>query len=540
MNGVFKFKENVFLKYKKEIILTVGAMLTLVTVVKFVPEGSDINETVLAKGSNSQVEEVVMANGYNVVLNGVTVGLVRTQEEGQAVTDQAFELAVTQLGYNPEVVPEVEFLENYSLEEDYTDQTELATVISDTFIAGLDRLKVKAYVMKIGDTFTVALSSEDEIKDVLKRAQSIYVKSDMLLDINLGRDEHNSLIIKPSVIMLKEDGLNRTFTASTAEANIPEAITEVQPKEEEKNIETIAIDFAEKVLVVEAYVFENEVLSSDEATALITKENEEAKVYIVAKGDVPSAIAEKNGMGLSDLYKLNPDLEANEKKIKPGDELIIMVPEPELSIATKDEIVYTEPIKRTVVYQDNPDKYVGKESVVDEGSDGVMEVTVVLSKINGEEVSREIINQNVITEAKDKIVSKGTKPVPKKVATGKYKYPLSSYRITSPFGPRWGSFHSGVDLSTPTGNTVSASDGGVVTIAGWYGNYGYLVEIDHGNGVTTRYGHNSKVLVSVGQKVAQNETIAKSGSTGRSTGPHVHFEIRFDGVASNPMKYLSK
>jgi murein DD-endopeptidase MepM/ murein hydrolase activator NlpD len=341
--------------------------------------------------------------------------------------------------------------------------------------------------------------------------------------------------------MLKEGDVNRTFTTTALgdEASSETEVTEETQGDDSDRV-TISVDFAEQVMVVEAYVFEDEIISADEAAELITKENEEAKIYMVTEGDVPSIIAEKNGMGLSELYKLNPDLEANATKIRPGDELIVMIPEPELSIATKDEVIFTEPIKRKVIYKDNPDKYIGKDSVVDQGSDGVMEVTVVVSKINGEEVSREIINQNVLTEATDKIVSKGTMPLPKKSATGNFKYPLSSYRITSPFGYRWGSFHSGIDLAAPTGNTVSASDGGKVTIAGWYGNYGYLVEIDHGNGVITRYGHNSKILVKVGQKVAQYETIAKVGSTGRSTGPHVHFEIRFDGVAANPMKYLEK
>ncbi len=83
-----------------------------------------------------------------------------------------------------------------------------------------------------------------------------------------------------------------------------------------------------------------------------------------------------------------------------------------------------------------------------------------------------------------------------------------------------------------------ASDGGTVTVAGYSGAYGYLVEIDHQNGMVTRYGHNSSVLVNVGDKVYKGQHIAESGSTGRSTGPHIHFEIRINGVAHNPLDYL--
>lgn len=88
------------------------------------------------------------------------------------------------------------------------------------------------------------------------------------------------------------------------------------------------------------------------------------------------------------------------------------------------------------------------------------------------------------------------------------------------------------------GTTVMAADGGTVTYAGYSGAYGYLVTIDHQNGMETRYAHNSELLVSVGDKVYQGQSIAKSGNTGRSTGPHVHFEIRVDGVAKDPLNYL--
>lgn len=110
--------------------------------------------------------------------------------------------------------------------------------------------------------------------------------------------------------------------------------------------------------------------------------------------------------------------------------------------------------------------------------------------------------------------------------------------VTSTFGPRGGGMHEGIDIGVPTGTPVMASKAGVVSIAGWWGGYGYLVDIDHGGGVHTRYGHNSLLLVSEGQAVSQGQVIAKAGSTGHSTGPHVHFEIRFNGRAVNPLNYL--
>ncbi len=100
--------------------------------------------------------------------------------------------------------------------------------------------------------------------------------------------------------------------------------------------------------------------------------------------------------------------------------------------------------------------------------------------------------------------------------------------------------HEGVDFVVPEGTSVYASAGGVVDYADEHPQYGNMVEIDHGNGVITRYAHNSKLLVRVGQMVRRGQKIALSGSTGRSTGPHVHFEVRYNGVAQNPVRFLKK
>jgi murein DD-endopeptidase MepM/ murein hydrolase activator NlpD len=110
--------------------------------------------------------------------------------------------------------------------------------------------------------------------------------------------------------------------------------------------------------------------------------------------------------------------------------------------------------------------------------------------------------------------------------------------ISSTFGPRWGTFHYGIDFAAPYGSAIRAAHAGVVVKAGWYGGYGNIVIIDHGNGVTTRYGHNSKLLVSVGERVRAGQDVALVGSTGDSTGAHCHFEVRIDEVAVNPIPYL--
>lgn len=113
--------------------------------------------------------------------------------------------------------------------------------------------------------------------------------------------------------------------------------------------------------------------------------------------------------------------------------------------------------------------------------------------------------------------------------------------ISSRFGARSNirvSSHTGLDIATSTGTPVKAAASGTVTFSGWKGSYGYLLVITHSNGVQTYYGHCQKLYVSTGQTVSQGQTIAAVGSTGNSTGPHLHFEIRVNGVAYNPQNYL--
>lgn len=117
--------------------------------------------------------------------------------------------------------------------------------------------------------------------------------------------------------------------------------------------------------------------------------------------------------------------------------------------------------------------------------------------------------------------------------------PISSYYgyRTSP-GGIGSTFHEGVDIAGDYGTPISATAAGTVTKAGWVGGYGYLVEVRHADGIVTRYGHNSAVLVYEGQHVDQGSMIALMGSTGNSTGPHCHYEVRIHGEAVDPMYFL--
>jgi murein DD-endopeptidase MepM/ murein hydrolase activator NlpD len=121
--------------------------------------------------------------------------------------------------------------------------------------------------------------------------------------------------------------------------------------------------------------------------------------------------------------------------------------------------------------------------------------------------------------------------------SGQLGWPVAG-PVTSGFGWRWGRMHEGIDIAVGTGTPVHAADAGTVIYAGWMGGYGNLIVIDHGNGLSTAYAHNSSLIVGQGASVGKGFVVALSGNTGNSTGPHVHFEVRVNGSAVDPMGYL--
>lgn len=301
----------------------------------------------------------------------------------------------------------------------------------------------------------------------------------------------------------------------------------------------VSLEFGDEVEVVESYLSEEELTPIDEAIEEVTKEQEKNQIYEVVSGDSLSKIAVENELTIEKLIEMNESIENENSTIRVGDEIIITVPEPELSVERQEEIYYEEDYEAEIIYVDNDDWYTTESKTLQEPSAGHRKVVAMVSYRNNAETDREIIKEEVTYEAVPKIVEKGTKIPPT------YIKPISGGRLSSGFGRRSrptrgaSTYHKGIDWATPVGTAVMASSGGTVAKAGWGSGYGYVVYINHADGRQTRYGHLSKVLVSAGQTVSQGQKIALSGNTGISSGPHVHFEILIDGSQVNPLKYLN-
>ena len=304
------------------------------------------------------------------------------------------------------------------------------------------------------------------------------------------------------------------------------------PKDDSYETGTVGMEFIERVEVYEKYISGDALSDVEKQVEEVTKEKETNKIYEIQPGDCLSVIAQEHDTSVAAIIALN-GLSGEDAVISAGEELILSVPQPDISLRISEGVVYEEDYTAEPEIVPNDSWYTTDEVVLAEGTTGHREVNMVVTTENGIETERSMIHQTILTESTPAVIERGTKIPPT------YIKPLIGGRVSSGFGRRWGRMHKGIDWACPTGTKVFASSNGVVVSAGYVSGYGNCVLISHPDGRMTRYAHNSKLLVKAGQSVSQGEVIALSGSTGRSTGPHVHFEILINGSQVNPVNYLN-
>lgn len=304
---------------------------------------------------------------------------------------------------------------------------------------------------------------------------------------------------------------------------------------------TISVSFAEDVKVEEEYVATDSLMNLGYLAETLYSTKTAEVTYTVAKGDTWSEIAEDHGLTSKELLALNPGYDID--KLQIGEILTMSASVPYLTMTVVQQERYVDDVAFDVEYTDSADLYKGDYRVTSAGQFGAADTVANVTYINGTEVERTVLSSVTLREPVTEHRLQGTKDRPTWLPTGSFRWPTTG-RLSSRFGGRrspggiGSTNHKGIDIAVPYGTPIYAADGGTVTYAGWMSGYGYLVQIDHGNGYVTRYGHNSSLTVSVGQKVYKGQQIARAGSTGNSTGNHCHFEIRYNGVARNPLNYL--
>ncbi len=182
--------------------------------------------------------------------------------------------------------------------------------------------------------------------------------------------------------------------------------------------------------------------------------------------------------------------------------------------------------------------YVGETSVLQAGVPGVRTIVREVRRQGDSCMTEKILSDTVTTQPVPEKRAVGTKPRPRGLGSGTFSLPLASFSVSSPFGARGAARHMGVDLAAAHGEAVFAADTGIVTFSGPCEGYGNLLILDHQNGYTTYYAHCSVLYAAAGAETTGGEVIAAVGSTGKSTGPHLHFEIRKDGAPVDPASLL--
>lgn len=424
-----------------------------------------------------------MTYALKLNVNGDFMGYVASE----TVFTDAERIVQQRINYMDSSTQTVTFEPTYQLEATNYGETLTKYQLADKLLTSMDAEIEYAYGFYIGNSFYGALVDKTEIEETL----------DSLLDI------------------YRTDNPNETVAFETT------------------------ITFEPGLYLAESIV------EPDSIIQVITAKKAVASYYTAVDGDSPLGIVSKLGLTMSEMQVLNPEF-SESMTIYVGDQFLVSQDEPFLAVTVTRTEIYEESTDYETQYYNDSTKYQGSTVVMQDGIEGTDRVTADVSYINGVEVRRKVLNRVTVEEPTPKIVANGTKPPPPNaiisdIEVGKMLWPVGhdgGLISEMPYG--YGGYygHQGVDIAADYGTPIYAAENGVVTMARWYGGYGNCVMIQHDNGIVTVYGHCSYLHVYEGQYVTQGEAIADVGSTGQSTGNHLHFEVRINGICMNPINYL--
>ena len=404
------------------------------------------------------------------------------------------------------------------------------TVIIDDTVLGTVATKSEYYQILDEVKEEVSTISEIEFEPASNEQFSMeivpvksFTEKDELVE-NIKSTDENMI----SAYAIHADG--QFITALPAEDTANTLLTEYLADFDEQN-EQIEVSFGAEVTVDEILVPQDVISDYDGAKELMAKGK--TITYTTTAEDTPEAIAES--------FQTTPEaiLSDNDtEEISEGMTLKIATDEPIIPIKTVEHIDGNVEIPFETETVEDDTVYEGQTKITTEGVPGTKYLNAYITKVNGVVTMESIVESYVVEEPVTEIVSAGTKELPPDVGTGEFIMPTSG-RLTSTYGRRWGRAHTGIDLAASVGTPIYAADNGIVTEAEYQRNgYGNIIKVDHQNGFVTYYAHCSELYVKPGDIVAKGDLIAAVGNTGRSTGPHLHFEVRIDGDHKDPLKYI--
>jgi len=523
------------------------AVLTVVAVVGVSYVSYSVNDT--------------RTKAFDVYLGDDHIGVVRTEEEALEVYRDLEESLKSTYDMGVVLDKELEFKETNAKDEALSTANEIKSNIKDNI-----NVSVAGFELVVdGESFGIFRSGQ-EVEYILDTIKSSYLPQVVEEEAIVAAGNQVEEVSAPRTHTV-EDGDNYwtiarqyNMTATALEEANPgvnpsrlkpgdiinlteggQAQDEVKVQNDfpvvDKDADIKEVDFSEDIEVVKVETSFNKLADPDETIARIREGKEEMRTHIVEVGESYWIIARMYDTTVEELLSANPGQDS--QSLKPGDEVNLFVPTPLLTVRTVEQIQYTEDTDFETEVKTDDSMYKNQKKILTKGEKGKSEIVANVTKLNGIVEEKEIINEKVIVEPVTEVVVQGTKELPKTAATGSFMVPTSG-RLSSPYGMRGGSMHRGIDLANSTGTNVYAADGGRVTFSGYKGSYGYMIEINHENGYVTRYAHNSKLLVKSGERVYRGQHISEMGNTGRSTGPHLHFEILVNGSHQNPSRFINR
>ncbi|RDU37944.1 peptidase M23 [Neobacillus piezotolerans] len=450
----------------------------------------------LAAGEKAEAEPK-LTTVYYVYLNNTYIGTVTDKNVVETIVEKQL-LDMQKLNKNFKLGSEITYIPEQVFRSTANNHEAAKRVAQEM------TLEVESAAIVINGEPVVYLDSKEAAERVIKLMKYKYVTEEQLKDVEARKAQPEA-----SLPALKEDETRILDVRFSADAKVE--MTTIAP---------------------------SKIFSQEKALKFLQKGTLEEKKYIVKEGDVLGSIAGEANLTTAQLLALNPGMK-EDSLIKIGQELNITVPKPYIDVIVDKEVFKKETLSFKTEVVNNESMFKGDKKVKQEGRNGSREVTYAISEQGGKIIKKTVVSEQITQKPVNHIIMRGTKVVPSR-GEGSFLWPASGGYVSSQTGYRWGKMHKGIDIARPSNRTIKAADNGRVISAGWDGGYGNKIVIDHNNGFRTIYAHLSSIDVRVGQTVAKGSKIGVMGSTGDSTGLHLHFEVYKNGSLQNPMKYLRR
>ena len=382
-------------------------------------------------------------------------------------------------------------------------------------------------------------ANDEQVLNVVERRANFKTSSNVVT-VNSEEKETSFMVSDINIVTETVHELMRFYLGEEAFANIVQDEEKIKLLSDEGS-QFIGAKVLEEIKIEGNIANASEVLSEDEARRMMLYQNPIPQ--LIANADNKMTIADvesKYDLTFEELKLLNPHVSEMDKDDVVKQTLDVTPINPLFTIETEKEEVIIEEVSFETEYIEDDTILEGKTEVDQEGEDGEFLTRTAMVSLNGEIQKVEVLEKTTLKEPVKEVIRRGTKVEAKGVATGVWVWPTTSYSITNGYLGYAG--HYAIDIDAYTGQPVYAADGGQVVSAGWDGAYGYSILINHKNGYYSRYSHLSSLNVSSGSKIMGGEIIGAAGSTGNSTGTHLHFEIRTNtgsqpSYAPNPLDF---